>query len=110
MPWYAWLLAIVAAVGPAALMFWARSSVSHEKAAGVYRPILSIEQRRHWAAAAQVVWMSPSVSFLVLLGIGLPLDRSAFWAIVVFATAANAYVVGGKIAGRRSNTRGDYLE
>jgi hypothetical protein len=101
---------MIAAMGPVALMFWARSSISQQEVAGAHHPILSGEQRRYWTAAARVVWTSPSVSFLVLLVLGLPLNRAAFWAIATFATAAITYVVSGKIAGWRFKVRSDYLE
>jgi hypothetical protein len=103
----AWTAALSAVAIPNLVFAWRKQRAEREP--HDEEPQLSARQRRRWVAVTQVVWVSPSVAFWVLLYFaGLPLQDALFWSILMLAGGLNllvmAAVVFAVVTGRQ---RGD---
>ena len=104
MPAVAWIAALSAVAIPNLVFAW-RNQMAKEKPQDE-EPQLSAGQRRTWVAVTQVVWVSSSVAFWVLLYfVGLPLQDALFWSIVMLAGGLNLLIMAAAVfavvAGRR---------
>lgn len=100
----AWIGALSAVAIPNLVFAW-RKQMAKGKPQDE-EPQLSTRQRGRWVAVTQVVWVSPSVAFWILLYFaGLPLQDALFWSIVMLAGGLNllimAAVVCAVVAGRQ---------
>ena len=100
----AWIGAVLAVAIPNLVFAWGKRMAKKDKHD---HAVLSERQRRTWEVATQVVWISSTGAFWLLLYFaGMPFQDALFWSIVMLAGGLNLLIVAAVVfALARTRTR-----